>query len=209
VEDARKRVFPLKVEVLPEHIMLNMAISSETDKEKCSSTEMLMSAVTIITPSGPLCMRSVRQIIVEEDMDHSLIGRPVLDEMGFVASQRLDSVRVKFHVHNFSRIGETLFNMDKQTLSSLSKLLLNPADNPEFIEDSPDALPLAKGTNIKKREQIKPSVLDQDKCGVKRGEDDGRYYEVLQLNVKFTSIQEQSLFYRDIPDDDPIDYHDV
>jgi hypothetical protein len=32
VEDARKRGFPLKVEVLPEPIMLNMATSSESDK---------------------------------------------------------------------------------------------------------------------------------------------------------------------------------
>jgi hypothetical protein len=59
VEDARKRGFPLKAEVLPELIMLNMAIRSEIDKQTCSATEMLMSAVTITTPSGPLCMRGV------------------------------------------------------------------------------------------------------------------------------------------------------
>jgi hypothetical protein len=55
VEDAKKRGFPLKVEVLPEPIMLNMAIRGEGDKQTCSATEMLMSAVTITTPSGPLC----------------------------------------------------------------------------------------------------------------------------------------------------------
>jgi hypothetical protein len=93
VEDARKRGLPLKVEVLPEPIMLNMAISGDSDEQKCSATEMLMKAVNITTPSGPLFMRGVRQIIIEEDMDHPLIGRPVLDEMGFVASQHLDSVR--------------------------------------------------------------------------------------------------------------------
>jgi hypothetical protein len=60
VEDARKRGFPVKVEVLPEPIMLNMAIRSEIDRQKCSATEMLISAVTITTPSGPLCMRGVR-----------------------------------------------------------------------------------------------------------------------------------------------------
>jgi hypothetical protein len=38
VEDARKRVFPLKVEVLPEPIMLNMAIRGESDKQMCSAT---------------------------------------------------------------------------------------------------------------------------------------------------------------------------
>jgi hypothetical protein len=32
---------------------------------------------------------------------------------------------------------------------------------------------------------------------------------VLQSNVKFASPREQALFYGDIPDDDPIDYHDV
>jgi hypothetical protein len=54
VEDARKRGFPLKGEVLPEPIMLKMAIRGESDKQKCSATEMLVSAVTITTPSG-LC----------------------------------------------------------------------------------------------------------------------------------------------------------
>jgi hypothetical protein len=32
---------------------------------------------------------------------------------------------------------------------------------------------------------------------------------VLQPNVKFVSLKDQALFYGDIPDDDPIDYHDV
>jgi hypothetical protein len=32
---------------------------------------------------------------------------------------------------------------------------------------------------------------------------------VLQSNKKFTSLKEQALFCGDIPDDDPIDYHDV
>jgi hypothetical protein len=32
---------------------------------------------------------------------------------------------------------------------------------------------------------------------------------VLQSNVKFASLRKQALFYGDIPDDDPIDYHDV
>jgi hypothetical protein len=108
---------------------------------------MLMSAVTITTPSGPLCMRGVRQIIVEEYMDHPLIGRPVLDEMGFVASQHLDSVRDTFHLHDFSHIGEELLDMCKKLLGALSKLQLMPADIPEFVEDLPDMLALAKNKN--------------------------------------------------------------
>jgi hypothetical protein len=144
VEDARKRGFSLKVEVFPEPIMLSMAIRGDRDKRKCRTKEMFMSAVTITTPSGPLRMRGVRQIIVEEDMNHPLIRWPVLDEMGFVASQHLDSLRDKFHLHNFSHIGEELLNMDKQPLGALSKLLLMPANIPEFIDDLPDVQALAK-----------------------------------------------------------------
>jgi hypothetical protein len=104
--------------------MLNMAIRGENDRQKCSAKEMLMSAVAITTPSVPLFMRGVRQIIVEEDMDHPLIVRPVLDEMGFVASQHLDSVRDKFHLHDFIHIGEGKLEMDKPPSGALSKLLL-------------------------------------------------------------------------------------
>jgi hypothetical protein len=45
VENARKRGFPLKAKLLPEPIILNMAIRGERDKQKCSAPEMLMSAV--------------------------------------------------------------------------------------------------------------------------------------------------------------------
>jgi hypothetical protein len=47
VEDARKRGFPLKFDVLLEPVMLNMAIMGEKDKQTCNAKEMLMSAVTI------------------------------------------------------------------------------------------------------------------------------------------------------------------
>jgi hypothetical protein len=170
---------------------------------------MLISAVTITTPSGPLCMRGVRQTIVEEDMDHPLIGRPVLDEMGFVASQHLDSVRDKFHLHDFSHIGEELLQMGKQPLGALSILLLMPAAIPEFIEDLPDVLELAKKKNMKRRKQAKLHALDEDQSDVQRGEVDDGDHDVLQSNVKFAILREQALVYGDIPDDDPIDYHDV
>jgi hypothetical protein len=81
-------------------------------------------------------------------MDHLLIGRLVLDEIGFVPSQHLDSVRDKFHLHDFSHIGEDLLEMEKQPLGVLSKLLLMPADIHEFIEDLPNGLTL-----VKKQEQ--------------------------------------------------------
>jgi Reverse transcriptase (RNA-dependent DNA polymerase) len=153
-------------------------------------------------------MRGVRHIIVEEDMDHPLIGRPVLDEMGFVGSQHLDSVRDKFHLHDFSHIDEDLLEMGKMPLGALSKLLLMPADIPEFIEDLPDVLALAKKKSMKRREQAKLHALDEDQSDVQQGEVDEGNHDVVQSNVKFASLKEQALFYGDIPDDDPIDYYD-
>jgi hypothetical protein len=82
--------------------------------------------------------------------------------MDFVASQHLDSVRDKFHLHDFSHIGKELLEMGKQPLGALSKLLLMPADIPEFIEDLPDVLAMTKKKIMKRREQAKPHALDED-----------------------------------------------
>jgi hypothetical protein len=84
-----------------------------------------------------------------------------------------------------------------------------PADIPEFIEDLTDVLALAQKKNMKRREQAKLHALDEDQSDVQRGEVDDGDHDVLQSNVKFASVKEQDLFYGDIPDDDPIDYHDV
>jgi hypothetical protein len=64
-----------------------------------------------------------------------------------VASQHLDSIRDKFHLHDFSHNGEELLKMEKQPSGALSKLLFKPADIPEFIKDLPDVLPLANRKN--------------------------------------------------------------
>jgi hypothetical protein len=129
--------------------------------------------------------------------------------MGLVASQHLDSVRDKFHLHDFIHIGEVLLDTGKQPLGALSKFLLMPADIPELIEDLPDVLTLAKQKNMKRREQTKPNALDEDQYEVQRSEDDDGDHDMLHPNVKFASLKDQAFFYGDILDDDPIGYHDV
>jgi hypothetical protein len=62
---------------------------------------------------------------------------------------------------------------------------------------------------MKRREQTKPNALDEDQNDLQRSEDDDGNHDVLQPSVKFANLKEQALFYGDIPDDDPIDYHDV
>jgi hypothetical protein len=94
-------------------------------------------------------------------------------------------------------------------LGALSKLLLMPAVIPEYTEDLPDVLALAKKKNMKRREQAKLHSLDEYQSDVQRGEHDDGDHDVLQSNVKFASLREQALFYGNIPHDDPIDYHDV
>jgi hypothetical protein len=60
-----------------------------------------------------------------------------------------------------------------------------------------------------RREQTKPNALAEDLCEVQLSEDDDGNHDLLQPNVNFASLKEQALFYGDIPDDDPVDYHDV
>jgi hypothetical protein len=70
-------------------------------------------------------------------------------------------------------------------------------------------LPLEKENSMKRREQTKPKTLDEDHYEVQRNEDDDGDHAMLQTNVKLSSLKEQTLLYGDIPDDDPIDCHDV
>jgi hypothetical protein len=46
-------------------------------------------------------------------------------------------------------------------------------------------------------------------CEVQLSEDDDGDHDVLHPNVKFAILKEQALFYGDIPDDVPIDFHGV
>jgi hypothetical protein len=62
---------------------------------------------------------------------------------------------------------------------------------------------------MKRREQAKLHALDEDQSDVQQGEVNDGDHDVQQSNVKFASLREQALFYGDIPDDDPIDYHDA
>jgi hypothetical protein len=57
--------------------------------------------------------------------------------------------------------------------------------------------------------QTKPNALDEDQYEAQRSTDDDGDHDVIQPNVKFACLKEQGLLYGDIPDDDPIDYHDV
>jgi hypothetical protein len=83
------------------------------------------------------------------------------------------------------------------------------ADIPEFIEDLPNVLTLAKKKNMKHREQTKPNAIDEDQYEVQRREDDDGDLDVVLPNIKFVSLQEQVLFCGDILDDDPTDFLDL
>jgi hypothetical protein len=151
--------------------------------------------VTITTPSGPLCMRGVRQIIVEDEMNHPLIGRPVLDEMDFVASQHLDSVRDKFHMHDFSNISEELLENGKASLGRPINASAHARGHSRVIlRTCPMCFHWRRNKNTKRREQTRPKALDEDQCDVQRSKMDDGAYDVLQLNVKFASLNEQFLF---------------
>jgi hypothetical protein len=103
--------------------------------------------------------------------------------MDFVASQHLDSVRDKFHMHDFIHIGEKLLKMEKQPSGALSNLLLKPADISELIEDLPDVIPRAKDKTATRRMQIKSSTNDEEFFGSQQDEIGDGNQDVIQPNI--------------------------
>jgi hypothetical protein len=137
-------------------------------------------------------------IIVEGEIHHPLTAKPVLDEMGFVASQHLDSERDKFHLHDFSHNSEEVLDTSKHPSGGLSNLLLKTADILELTDDLPDVIPVAKRKNATRRRQLKSSSHDEEYCRRPQSEGDNGDKDVVQSKIKFSSLKEQSLFYDDI-----------
>jgi hypothetical protein len=79
VEDARKRGFPLKVEVLPEPIMLNMAIRGESDKQTCSATEFIMLNMAIRGESDNVVKIQEEEGCRQEDSELKNFGQQQSD----------------------------------------------------------------------------------------------------------------------------------
>jgi hypothetical protein len=77
-----------------------------------------------------------------------------------------------------------------------------PADIPKCIGDFPNVLALAMKKNMKRQEQTKPNALDKTQCEAQRREGDDGKHDVLQPYVKFSSLNNQALFYDDISYDD-------
>jgi hypothetical protein len=73
----------------------------------------------------------------------------------------------------------------------------------------PDVVPAAKGKNATRRKQTQSNAHDDDYFRSQQDEEDDGDQDVIQPNIKFASLKEQSLFYGDITDDYPIDYCDV
>jgi hypothetical protein len=80
------------------------------------------------------------QSISETDI---MPGSYAITSYANILCQLMPTVRDKFHLHDFSHIGEELLDMEKKPLCALSKLLPKPADIPEYIEDLPNVLTLA------------------------------------------------------------------
>jgi hypothetical protein len=163
VDDAIARGFPVILERLPQPVTLSMAVVGSDTVTDIVVTETLLSAVTIATPGGPLCMRGTRQVIVAEGLDMPIIGRPALDEIGFSAPQHLSAVRDTYNMHDFSHVSQELTEMADKPTGALVRLLLKPAGSPSEIKDWIAADPsLAECDN--EMPQLVSDSEDEDDC---------------------------------------------
>jgi hypothetical protein len=80
----------------------------------------------------------------------------------------MDSVRDKFHLHDFSHIDEELLEIFMQPSGALSTLPLKPADIQKLIDDLSNFIPLVNGKVATRRKQIKSSTHDEEYAGRKK-----------------------------------------
>jgi hypothetical protein len=167
VEDARKRGFPLEVEVLPEPVMLNMAIRGESDSKSAVRRRFHVSGDNHYAFGASVHAWSATDHCRSE-YGPSADRKAGLRRDGFRGESASGLHKGDFTSMTLVTLARSYRRWDKQTLGALSKLLLKFADISEFIEDLPDVLALAKKKNMKRREQAKLHALDEDQSEVQR-----------------------------------------
>lgn len=85
---------------------LNQPITLQlTAKSKTAiAAERVQLTLTLQLEAGPLRMRNVQFLVLEEDFDEVLLGRPIMNMLGIDVTEHLNTVRVEFNDMDFSEV---------------------------------------------------------------------------------------------------------
>lgn len=201
-------------------LSLKLAIEADTDGKITKRKEFLVTEAAQLTPvislpQGPLALRNVLHVITEQPLNRILLGRPELDLMDFNAKDHLASVRGKYHEHDFSVSNAPLLAalanaeckpgkiVSHLTLLSchagIPDLLGGDLSEDEYEDDLPD---LAYSESDESDSEDEIPELEEDSSD---DEDDDIANEGPEVVLASLQNAPETLFYGDIPSDDPFD----
>ena len=97
----------IPIQTLEVPIEMRLAVNKNTggSDSTCTVWRKARLSLTMDTPTGPLRLRNVNFLVMEEPMDEILISRPVLREMGYDPNKYVGAVRDQFQDAELSHVG--------------------------------------------------------------------------------------------------------
>ena len=101
---------------LKEPIRMKLAVkqTKETPDLTCAVLRKARLSLTLETPMGPLRLRNINFLVMEDPMDEILLSRPMLREIGYDPNLYVGLVREQFQDAEFSHVG---FDAESPTAS--------------------------------------------------------------------------------------------
>lgn len=123
------------------------------DSSNATTSAMVKLSITIQLPCGPLRLRRVEFLIVDQDMTEVLLGRPLLKCLGFDLGSHLAKFREKFDNANIDDLFRSINSTDALSSNNVRQSRLSSLSTYEGLwynrtEDDPISPPQDAGANM-------------------------------------------------------------
>lgn len=134
--------------VLDSPLKLSVAVRLPKNDPIIATSKVFLS-IRLKLPCGPLCLRRVEFIVVENDMEEILLGRPLLKCLGFDLGRHLEDVRDKYHNADVSSLMPVAAEPESESLvlnrfAAYTGIRYNDADS----DSDPIPLPNSIGASM-------------------------------------------------------------
>ena len=126
-------------------VVLDLAVSSETDAYKVAAKRKARLSLTLQLPEGPMRLRNVEFLVLDQDMPDVLLSRPLLHSLGFNLDSHLARVRERYHDADFAHVTHDDSSQSSHdstsTTCKLASLLQRNNEDKAQSQDSQDCNP--------------------------------------------------------------------
>ena len=122
-------------------VVMELAVDGKDAPLKVVAKQKARVSTTLRTPQGPMRLKNIEYLVMDNDMSDVLLSRPILQSLGFNLDSHLARIKDKFHDVDMSHISfdadHELETKHANASGSLSRILLAQAQHevPQYLDE--------------------------------------------------------------------------